>query len=168
VALLRSYSISLSLIACVKQLDNPPMHQPCFQLLSGSSDNRTAHICVCTNTLLFVLTAAGTCEPTPNNCVNTQPPTITVNVADWQCATLTGGDYAKRCVGTCSSGYTPLQGEDPAAHCNRYSGKWEVTGGCVQKACTSIPAFPPPAGETQHYNRTRLCVLSCIIQRCKL
>jgi hypothetical protein len=102
---------------------------------------------------MSVLTcAAGSCVPTDSNCVNTKPPTntpTTVTIADWQCSTLTGGDYAKKCVGTCKAGYAPLQNEDPAAHCDRYTGKWQVTGGCVEKSCSSIPDFTPPAGKGQ-------------------
>uniref|UniRef100_A0A383VQS1 Sushi domain-containing protein n=1 Tax=Tetradesmus obliquus TaxID=3088 RepID=A0A383VQS1_TETOB len=94
-------------------------------------------------------TPVGSCVPTPSNCVNTEPPKntpTTSSIGSWDCKTLTGGDYAKQCTGTCLSGYAPLQNEDPAAHCDRYTGKWQVTGGCVEKACTSIPDLANPTG----------------------
>ncbi|KAF6256422.1 hypothetical protein COO60DRAFT_1529623 [Scenedesmus sp. NREL 46B-D3] len=85
----------------------------------------------------------GTCQPTAENCVNTEPPTRSGTKNGWRCTPHVGGDYAKRCVGTCAASHTPLQGEDPAAHCNRYNGKWEFTGrlrsvGWDSSRCRSI------------------------------
>jgi hypothetical protein len=77
---------------------------------------------------------------------------------DWRCITIAVGDYAKRCLGACSNNWKPANGENPAAHCNRYSGKWEVTGICVEPSCSATPDFPAPSSKEK--SRRTLRVMS--------